>query len=114
VMRPLELVNPVTTVRKASQIVGEKEILAIAEGEKVTGILGEREIIKAMSRGVDKESSIINIASEEYLLINNPNTSLAEVAKLMAQRRVSYCIVCSEGGKPLGIITTRDVISGIS
>jgi len=114
VMRPLELVNPVTTVREASQIVGEKEILAIAEGEKVTGILGEREIIKAMSKGVDKESSIINIASEEYLLINNPNTSLAEVAKLMAQRRVSYCIVCSEGGKPLGIITTRDVISGIS
>jgi len=55
-------------------------------------------------------SSILvgNIMSKD-VISSNPETPIAEVVNLMRQRNYS-CLVITEQGRPLGIITERDIL----
>lgn len=44
------------------------------------------------------------------VVIADPDTSVPDAAKLMRERHVGSVVVVDEAGKPLGIVTDRDIV----
>jgi CBS-domain-containing membrane protein len=80
----------------------------VMDGENLVGIVTERDVLKAVARGLDpKETPIKDIMTTDVITIE-PNTRLREAAQLMATKWIRHLPVC-EGTRVVGIVSQRDL-----
>jgi len=48
------------------------------------------------------------------VLTTLPEASVVDVARLMSDRRVGLVVVCSEGGRVMGVISERDIVRAVA
>lgn len=48
------------------------------------------------------------------VLTTLPEASVVDVARLMSDRRIGLVVVCSEGGRVLGVISERDIVRAVA
>lgn len=48
------------------------------------------------------------------VLTTLPEASIVEIARMMSDRRVGLVVVCSEGGRVLGVISERDIVRAVA
>lgn len=99
------------TVRDAQQTMLEHGIrhLPVRDGGKVVGIVSDRDVTfaVAMEEKYDFELSIEDIYLPNPVIVS-PDAPVAEVARIMAERRIGSVLV-AEDHQVQGIYTTVDV-----
>lgn len=99
-----------TPLQEAARLMRDEDIgsLPIVEGDRLVGMLTDRDIvIRAVADGM-LDRSAGEIASHELTTID-PQQSLDEAARLMGEHQVQRLPVCEEDGRLVGILSLQDV-----
>jgi CBS domain-containing protein len=84
--------------------------LPVVQGEEVVGIVSDRDLHTYRSlRNADPARATIVDAMTSPAYVVGPETPLAEVARVMADRKFGAAIV-ARGGRVLGMFTTTDAL----
>ncbi|MGN6171526.1 MAG: CBS domain-containing protein [Streptosporangiaceae bacterium] len=82
--------------------------LLVVDDDRLTGIITERDVLRAVALGVDLGAATVNEAMTVEVFTVPPNRSLREAAREMAARWIRHLPVVEEG-RLLGVVSMRDV-----
>lgn len=110
--------HPVVTI-KGDETVGEmtrlmdgKNIgsLLVMDGQNIAGIVTERDVVRKIvaKKGNAEDTPVSKIMTKKVITVDK-SASLMEIAALMKQHTMRRIVVTHEN-KPVGIITSRDLI----
>jgi CBS domain-containing protein len=104
-------VEPTTTAQEAARTMKSEDVgsLPIVEGDKLVGVITDRDLairIIAEAKGID--TPVAEIASKDVVTID-PQQSLEEAARLMANNQVRRLPVVEEDGRLVGILAQADI-----
>lgn len=84
--------------------------LLIMEGDKLNGIVTERDIMRAVAEGKDPTTVPLREAMTTDVVTITPETALTEAAQLMFEKWFRHLPVVTEAGEVVGIISLRDLL----
>jgi CBS domain-containing protein len=100
-----------TTIRDAARQMKSEDVgsLPIVDGDQLVGVITDRDIaIRLVAEGKSPETTVGEIASKDVVCVD-PQQSLEEAARLMAEHQVRRLPVCEEDGRLVGILAQADV-----
>ena len=108
--RDLLTIGPEAALREAARRMVDRGVGAVVvlEGERLTGILTERDILKAVGRG-DEETSSVGDWMTRHPDTIEPSDSTDHAAVLMIHGGFRHLPVV-EGGAVVGILSIRDLM----
>jgi CBS domain-containing protein len=104
-------ITPDTTVQEAARLLKSEDVgsLPIVEGDRLVGTVTDRDLAtRVLAEGKDVSTTVGEIASKDLVTID-PQQSLEEAARLMAQHQLRRLPVCEEDGRLVGILAQADV-----
>jgi CBS domain-containing protein len=104
-------VEPTTTAQEAARIMKSEDIgsLPIVEGDKLVGVITDRDLaIRIVAEGRGTDTTVGEIASKDVVTID-PQQSIDEAARLMAEHQVRRLPVVEEDGRLVGILAQADI-----
>jgi CBS domain-containing protein len=104
-------VRPDASVQEAAQKMKSEDVgsLPIVEGDRLVGVVTDRDLaIRVLAEGKDAETPVSEIASKDVVTVD-PQQSIEEAARLMAEHQVRRLPVCEEDGKLVGMLAQADV-----
>ena len=104
-------IEPATSAREAARLLKSEDVgsLPIVEGDRLVGIVTDRDLaLRILAEGKDAETPVSEIASKDLVTID-PQQSLEEAARLMAEHQLRRLPVCEEDGRIVGILAQADV-----
>ncbi|HEY0590544.1 MAG TPA: CBS domain-containing protein [Thermoanaerobaculia bacterium] len=108
-------VAPDQTVLDALRVMAEKEVgaLLVTSGEKVLGILSERDYArKIVLKGRSSESTAVaDVMSSEVTSVSS-RQSIEECMAVMTEKRIRHLPVIDEG-KLVGIVSIGDLVKAV-
>lgn len=112
VMSPeLVTISPASTLSEAASVMSQRRVgsVLILEGERLAGILTERDIVRAISNDIGAPRDPI-----QYWMTAEPETidrgaSLEEARELMGRAHIRHLPVV-DGGRLVGMLSMRDLI----
>jgi CBS domain-containing protein len=105
-------VEPSTPVADAARIMKNEDVgpVPIVEGDRLVGMVTDRDIaVRAVAEGKDPQSTPVGEIASRDLVTVDPDQSLDEAARLMAQHQVRRLPVVEEDGRLVGIVAQADV-----
>jgi CBS domain-containing protein len=98
------------SLRSAATLMWKQQTgsLLVMDGEALLGIVTERDVMKAVARGSDPDSTPVSAVMTTKLLTVTPETSVPEAARHMATRWIRHLPVVADG-KLLGMVSQRDL-----
>jgi CBS domain-containing protein len=105
-------VEPSTTLVDAARNMRDENVgpLPIVDDGRVVGMLTDRDIVvRAIAEGRDPSSTTVGEIASRELVTVDPDQSLDEAARLMAQHQVRRLPVVEEDGRLAGIVAQADV-----
>ena len=82
--------------------------LLVMEGDALLGIVTERDLMKAVARGADLDTTPVSAVMTRSVLTVDPQTSLHEAARHMATRWIRHLPVLDDG-LVVGMVSQRDL-----
>lgn len=83
--------------------------LLVMDGERLVGIVTERDVMKAVARGLPVDSTPVSTIMTTNVLTVTPETPLHEAAEHMARRWIRHLPVV-EGERVVGMVSQRDLV----
>ncbi|PWU12490.1 MAG: histidine kinase [Verrucomicrobia bacterium] len=108
-------IAPNATVLSALKLMAEKNVgaLVVIEGEKLVGILTERDYArKVVLKGLASKDTPVKAILSDVVIHVPPTHSVEDCMRLMTEHRVRHLPVV-EAGKILGIISIGDLVNWI-
>ena len=105
-------VTPETLVSEAARLMKSEDVgsLPILEGEKVTGVITDRDIvIRAVAEEKDPRGMPVREVASRELVTIGPDEDLSEALKLMASYQVRRLPVVDEDNTLVGVIAQADI-----
>lgn len=105
--------SPEDTVTEASAKMRNEQTgsLLVMEGERLIGIVTERDVLRTVGAGRDpKQVSLREVMTTSVVTIG-PETGLKDAAEIMFQKWFRHLPVVTEQGKVVGIISLRDLLA---
>ena len=105
-------VTPETLVSEAARLMKSEDVgsLPILEGEKVTGVITDRDIvIRAVAEEKDPRGMPVREVASRELVTIRPDEDLSEALKLMASYQVRRLPVVDEDNTLVGVIAQADI-----
>lgn len=101
---------PTDTLRAAAERMWAQQTgsLLVMEDGRLVGIVTERDVLRAVARGMDPDATTIRDVMTADVLTARPDTPLRDVAREMAHRWIRHLPVM-EGPKVVGVVSMRDV-----
>jgi CBS domain-containing protein len=104
-------IEATTTAQEAARIMKSEDVgsLPIVDRDKLIGVVTDRDLairIVAEGRGVD--TTVGEIASKDVVTVD-PEQSIDEAARLMAEHQVRRLPVVEEDGRLVGILAQADI-----
>jgi CBS domain-containing protein len=112
IMKKAITVRKDTVLKDAIQLMVSKGVgcLIVADGNKIEGILTERDALKQISKDIDNlNQSVSKFMTEDIITVDAKN-DLEFAADIMTERKIKKLPV-TENGKLVGIITSTDLIA---
>lgn len=106
-----ETVAPDATIREAAEIMKRLDVgaLPVCDGDRVAGILTDRDIVvRALAEGRDASSSVREAMTEGVVYCQD-DTSVETVAEVMQQRHIRRILVLDADKRLCGIISLGDL-----
>ena len=97
----------------AINIMWEKKIgsvIVVNEAGKLVGLVTERDILYAAYRGMLCRATKISEIMSRNVITAKPEEDVATAIERMRQANIRHLPVIDEEGKPVGMLTIRDVI----
>lgn len=82
--------------------------LIITEDGEMTGIITERDVLRAVALGADPDKTSVDDAMTAEVFTVRPDMQLQDAAREMAARWIRHLPVV-EGGQLVGVVSMRDV-----
>lgn len=101
-----------TGVQEAARLMRDEDtgILPIVEGDRLSAVLTDRDIVvRGLAEGKDLGSATAGELASTTLVTVDPDQSLEEAARLMAEHQVRRLPVCEEDGRLVGMLAQADV-----
>ena len=105
-------VEPSTTVQEAAKVMRDEDVgpVPIVENGSVTGIVTDRDIVlNVVAEGKDATSTSVSEIASGDLITVDPEQTLEEALRLMAQHQVRRLPVCEDDGRLVGIVAQADI-----
>ena len=105
-------IEPSTTVQEAAKLMRDQDVgpIPIVENSSVTGIVTDRDIVlNVVAEGSDPSSTAVSQIASRDLVTIDPDQSLDEALRIMAQHQVRRLPVCEEDGRLVGIVAQADI-----
>ncbi len=98
------------TLAEAARRMHEQQTgsLLVMDGEQLVGIVTERDVLKAVARGLDPAATPIKDVMTTDIVTITPETRLKEAAHLMATKWIRHLPVMDDRGV-VGIVSQRDL-----
>ena len=98
------------TLAEAARKMWEQQTgsLLIVDGDDLRGIITERDILRAVAAGVDLKGTRVSDKMTRDLITVDPQTSLRDAARIMADRWIRHLPVL-ESGRVVGVLSQRDL-----
>ena len=104
-------IEPETSAQDAARTMKTEDVgsLPIVEGDRLVGVVTDRDIaIRIVAEGKSADTTVGEIASKDVVTVD-PQQSLEEAARLMAEHQVRRLPVTEEDGKLVGILAQADL-----
>lgn len=104
-------IEPSTTAQEAGRIMKAEDVgsLPIVEDGRLVGMITDRDLaIRVLAEGASADTPVGEIASRQLATID-PDQTLEEAARLMAEHQIRRLPVVEEDGKLVGILAQADV-----
>src|SRR5215210_2157889 len=105
-------ITPDSSVADAAKMMRDDDVglLPVADGDRLVGTLTDRDVaIRVVAEGRDPDSTKVNEVASTDLVTIDPEQTLDEALRLMAQHQVRRLPVVEEDGKLVGIVAQADV-----
>lgn len=105
-------VEPSAPVQEAAKLMRDEDVgpIPIVENGSVTGIVTDRDIVlNVVAEGEDPASTPVSQIASRDLITIDPEQSLDEALRLMAQHQVRRLPVVEDDGKLVGIVAQADI-----
>jgi CBS domain-containing protein len=84
--------------------------LVVTEGERIAGIVSERDVVHAIASGKDLDSTTAAELGTRRVVTCTPDTTIQAAAELMMEHYVRHLLVEDPNG-PIGMVSARDLLS---
>ncbi len=114
--RDLVTVPPSTSVRDAAKKMFERKVgsvLVVGDDGKLLGIFTERDLVKVVAEGKPLDAPVSEVMSRD-LIVAKEGDSIASVANRMLEKWIRHMPVIDDSGRPIGIVSIRDVLRYIA
>jgi CBS domain-containing protein len=104
-------ISPDTTAAEAAQIMKSEDIgsLPIVEDDNLIGVVTDRDLaIRIVAEGRGADTPVGEIASKDVVTVD-PQQSIEEAARLMAEHQIRRLPVVEEDGRLVGILAQADI-----
>jgi len=104
-------ITPDTTVQEAARLMKMEDVgsLPIVEDGRLTCVITDRDLaIRGVAEGLGADTPVRELASKDVVTID-PQQSLEEAARLMAEHQVRRLPVVEEDGNLVGMLAQADV-----
>jgi CBS domain-containing protein len=107
---------PADTVAEAAARMWQQQTgsLLVMEGEKLAGILTERDLLRCTAEGIDAKSTAVSEVMTSDPVTIGPDTPLRDAAEVMFQKWFRHLPVVSPGGEVVGVISLRDLLTVVA
>jgi len=106
-------IQPDATIADLVAMLAEHSVGALvvsADGRTITGIVSERDVVRAMSHGADVLSKPVASIMTTHVFCASPDGHVDELMHLMTEKRVRHIPVTDPDGVLLGIVSIGDVV----
>jgi CBS domain-containing protein len=108
--RPAVYVHPDSSLRSvsatlASELIG---VAVVGTPERLMGIVGERDVVRALGEGADPDVERARDVMTEDVLQVPPDASVLDVARLMRHHDIRHVVVT--GGGRFHVVSARDLM----
>lgn len=112
--RPLVMIPSGTTMLEAAKLMVDNNmglliICDAKEGTSLAGVISERDIMKAIASGKNLSAAVDEV-STKHVITAKASSDVAEAAKAMNKNRIRHVVVVDEQGKPIGVVSMRDLV----
>jgi CBS domain-containing protein len=104
-------IGPTTTAQEAARLMTSEDVgaLPIVEGDKLVGVVTDRDLaIRVLAEGKSPDTVVSKIASKDVVTVD-PDQTLEEAARLMAEHQVRRLPVVEEDGSLVGVLAQADI-----
>ena len=104
-------ITPDTTAQEAARLMKSEDVgaLPIVEDGRLTCVVTDRDLtIRGVAEGLMAETPVSELASKNVVTID-PQQSIEEAARLMAEHQVRRLPVVEEDGRLVGMLAQADV-----
>jgi CBS domain-containing protein len=104
-------ITPDTPAREAARMMKSEDtgVVPIVEGGRLVGVITDRDLaLRVLGEDRSSDTSVGELASKELVTID-PQQSLEEAARLMAEHQVRRLPVVEEDGRLVGILSQKDL-----
>jgi signal-transduction protein with cAMP-binding, CBS, and nucleotidyltransferase domain len=104
-------VEPNTSVIDVARAMTDASVglLVVGHGDEVAGVVSERDVVSALARGRDPETTTASEIAQVELVWCELTSTVAEVAVEMMEHYVRHILVEADG-RLVGIVSARDVL----
>lgn len=106
---------PTVSIRQAAAVMDNEAIglLVLEDGDGMSGVLSERDIVRAVATGVDLEAPASSIGSDNTIQRAAPTATVSDVAREMMENYIRHVLVTDQDGAVAGIVSVRDLLAVI-
>ena len=113
ITKPLVSISPEETVLDAARKMVENNmgllVICDPEDNEIKGVVSERDIIRSIATGKDGTVSVQKVSTCNVVTVKW-NSEVAEAAKAMNKHRIRHVVVVDDAGKPIGVVSMRDLV----
>lgn len=95
----------------ARENIGLVVIVDDTSPSKPVGVISERDIVRALARGVDLNRPVEEVGTTNRLVVVSADTPLTDVIITMRENRVRHVLVVDNEGDVVGVISIRDLLN---
>jgi CBS domain-containing protein len=113
VKRPPLTVTQEATLHDVVKIMATHNIGLVAvvdEAGRPLGVVSERDVIRALARGVQLSAKAIEVGTRGNLLTAKAEDDIYSVIKKMRERGTRHILVVDDAGKLVGVVSIRDLV----
>ena len=102
--------SPSDSLRATATLMWKQQTgsLLVMDGDNLLGIVTERDVMKAVARGSDPDTTPVSAIMTTSVISVAPTTTLPEAARHMATRWIRHLPVVADG-QVMGMVSQRDL-----